>query len=74
MTGYVAVIFALCTVHWVLSCVAEGVSLVEIVGLSANPSYEVDSGIYRRQLYVAYAIDIIYVILTWLTDGLLVCV
>jgi len=72
MTNYISLIFVLCTAHWVLSCVAEGISLVEIVGLSINPSYQVDNVIFRKQLYVTYAIDIIYVVVTWLTDGLLV--
>jgi len=73
MTGYIALICALSTAHWMLSCVGAGLSLVEVILTSNMSPFEPSVGIYFV-LTVAtnLAVDVIYTILTCLTDGLLV--
>ena len=70
MTCYIAFICVLCTAHWVLSCVAEALALVQLAEPSVNIS-PIDP-LHWTENNVALAVSIIYTILTWLTDGLLV--
>ena len=73
MTGYIALICALSTANWVLSCAGQALSLVEVVLLSSNSSLEPGDSIYFVLTAATnLAIVIIYTILTCLTDGLLV--
>ena len=73
MTCYVAFLCVLCTAHWALSCIAEALSLVESIEPPSDilPIQELDP-LYLTESDVALAVPIIYTILTWLTDGLLV--
>ena len=73
ITTYVALICALCTVHWVLGCIEETLSLAEVILLSDNPPLELGSHLAFTAMALApIAVEIIYIILTWLTGGLLV--
>ena len=71
MTSYIALICALSTVHWVLSCVNALSSLV-IIGLDSNPLFQPGDNLVKLSAGAMIAVGIIYIILTWLTDGLLV--
>jgi len=72
MTSYVGFLCALCTAHWALSCIVEALELVEVILLSNNPSLELADRLDFKASYATLGVEIIYIILTWLTDGLLV--
>jgi len=71
MTTYAVLICALCTAHWVLSCVGEALSLIDITLPSNKPTSEGFAYIYPQPV-ITLAFDSIYLILTCMTDGLLV--
>ena len=71
MTGYIALICALSTAHLVLSCV-DALSSLVIIGLDNNPQFEPGHDLVKLSAGAMIAVGIIYIILTWLTDGLLV--
>ena len=73
MTGYIALICALSTAHWVFSCVGEALRLVEVILVSDMSPIESDDNIYfALTASTNLAVGVIYTILTCLTDGLLV--
>ena len=71
MATYITLICALSTAHWVLSCVNALSSLV-ILALDHNPRFEPGHNLVNLSAVAMFAVGIIYIILTWLTDGLLV--
>ena len=72
MMCYIAFVCILCTVHWALSCISETLSLIEFVESPAKNSPLRELDLFGMEYGVALAVPIIYTILTWLTDGLLV--
>jgi len=69
MFGHIVLVSALSTAHWVLICIEEGFSLAMLARLSVNPAYVLHPGQFT---HAPYAIVILYVLLTLLTEGLLV--
>lgn len=69
MACYIAFLCVPCTAHWALSCVSEVFSLVD--SEFSGPSWW-NLVWAAAAADVTFAVPIIYTILTWLTDGLLV--
>jgi hypothetical protein len=72
MTTYVVLICALCTAHWVLSCVGEALSLIEITLPSNKSQLDLGKDFLYASPAITLAFDGIYLTLTCMTDGLLV--
>jgi hypothetical protein len=72
MTTYVVLVCALCTAHWVLNCVGEALSLVEITLPSNKSQPDVGKEFLYASPVTTLAFDGIYITLTCVTDGLLV--
>ena len=68
MTVYIVHISALCTLHWIISCIEESNSLIALVDLSQGK----DRSLGGVKIRATYAANILYVILTLLTDTLMV--
>ena len=66
MTAHIVHITALCTVHWIISCIGESNSLIALVDLSQGKDGSL-GGTWEKS-----TVNILYVLLTINTDALMV--